>query len=29
VHAPGCRLGAFLRALDGDEQRAAARAGFD
>jgi hypothetical protein len=24
-----CGLGAFLRALDGDEQRAAARAGFD
>ena len=29
VHAPGCRLGAFLRALDADEQPAAARAGLD
>ena len=29
VHAPGCGLGAFLRALDADEERAAARAGLD
>jgi hypothetical protein len=27
--ALGCRLGAFVRALDGDEERAAARAGSD